>query len=140
MMRNDERSHECSACGGTGRQDTDAFGSPHGKRVRIYPGPTIECLCGREWPCLCAPPCPVCLGSRRCSDVRTARDAMVDAETLRTIASQNDAPGAWDAFTAGCAGERVADCLEYGLDAHASYHARYGARAAFRAVPGLRGE
>lgn len=62
--------HVCSACGGTG------------EHVTYTPsGITTGRLAGAEYTSIQR--CPVCLGSGRISDVRTAADAMVDAETLR---------------------------------------------------------
>lgn len=93
--------------------------------------------------------CPVCLGAGRISDVRTARDAMVDAEALRLVVDAVHTNTSYlpqaraTAFTirlwlipAAEFGARAARYALEGWDAHGL--AWDAARAAFRAVPGLR--
>lgn len=72
------------------------------------------------------PPCPVCLGSGTISDRMPVADAVADAETLR---ANNYLDGV------------SSDCLRAPMSTLWSYiDARGSARAAFRAVPGLREE
>lgn len=98
--------------------------------------PTRPCLAceGRGWlACRRDEPgwrlvkdCPVCLGSGRVEAKPSVRDALADAETLR---ANNYLDGV------------SSDCLRTPMSALWSYiDARGSARAAFRAVPGLRGE
>jgi hypothetical protein len=82
--------------------------------------------------------CPACLGSGRVTDGPFRRDAEVDAETLRAnVATFTGTSDAWWAAKAGRFAERAA---WKGHRAAAFDFARDAARAAFRAVPGLRGE
>jgi hypothetical protein len=89
--------------------------------------------------------CPVCQGSGRISDVMPAADAMADAETVRLAAKRR--PGLRsDVRHASYYGARV---LDYTCDRDdigdvdpadvAAGYAQTAARAAFRAIPGLRG-
>jgi len=74
------KSHECSACGGTG--GWNVCGRRHGTTTcRIH----NCCECEQPWddPCLYGEPCPVCLGAGRISDRMPVADAIADAETLR---------------------------------------------------------
>lgn len=80
--------------------------------------------------------CPVCLGAGRFSDRMPARDALADAETLLSALKvckhdtvQCYVDGAWASARAS-AGEIEPSGM----------WAERAARAAFRAVPGLRGE
>jgi len=75
-------------------------------------------------------PCPVCLGSGRVSDVIPAQDAVADAEIL------------WweiDHHWRGIISDRIGRALIQTWPSSAGKYARQAARAAFRAVPGLRG-
>ena len=105
-------SHECAGCGGSGKRAT--VGLPR---------------LSQDWRDRV---CLVCLGSGRISDRMPARDAVADAETLTSclIAYGN----AWKArallnWTTWPLSSVIIDY----------YDAIHAARAAFRAVPGLRG-
>lgn len=85
-------------------------------------------------------PCPACLGSGRVTDGPFRRDAEVDAETLRVLAF--DMPGTRFAVNVHAASY-------YGRGVKAGWWpdeffgmcaGELAARAAFRAVPALRGE
>lgn len=124
-------SHACDACGGSGM--STAIG---------------------VW---CPVACPVCLGAGSFPDRMPARDALADAETLRR-AHDSEAGNSESCWCVGPSGERHLPCCDL-LDAMAwasisriqrSVHGpesdmwhgaiEESARAAFRAVPGLRGE
>lgn len=107
-----DRSRECKGCGGSGRERR--------------PEDEIERYDVR-W----IPPCPACLGSGRVTDGPFRRDAEVDAETLRT---ERRAVGA----VTWC-GNQAAWRMRVGMRSAAVW-AVDAANAAFRAVPGLRGE
>lgn len=124
--------HECSACGGTGCR----FESTHGGRLRP-----------------CEAPCPVCLGTGRISDRMPVADALADAETLRAF--QRDpyppnfllrtlAPDAYatehGALRCGVSADLWARGHFYETEWALVDDAAHAARAAFRAVPGLKGE
>ena len=103
---NQQASHPCAACGGSGLVP------------RYFEGQQYMC--------------PVCLGAGSISDKMPARDAVADADTLTSclIAYGN----AWKArallnWTTWPLNSAVIDY----------YDAIHAARAAFRAVPGLRG-
>lgn len=119
--------HTCDACGGTGDANdyrpacsNDAHGD--------------GCGCGD------APfPCPVCLGEGRFPDRMPVADAMADAETLRLALIEHDRLSH---------GLGMTDCEWVVRDSYARLRNPDGvarcevaieARAAFRAVPGLRG-
>lgn len=91
--------------------------------------------------------CPVCLGAGRISDQMPARDAECDAETLRA----NQELAKWGTRTREALaeidewiGHLVVDLfrVQGGLStsADAVFSARLLSRAAFRAVPDLRGK
>jgi hypothetical protein len=108
-------------------------------------------------------PCHICWGVGRISDVIPVKDALADAETLRTIAHDVAAHcygGYWDGPTCAackaavdalriycpltdgdtsCSSAFYADPFERAAGLMAE-RAQYEARAAFRACPGLRGE
>lgn len=124
--RQEGPSHVCSACGGTGCS------------VHVDHRASSQRVCRHA-------PCQVCLGAGRISDAVTREDSIADAETLRMNAaafhsperfwySGNDltpllAEAHWQAYMA----------LNGALD-FAQERGELAARAAFRAVPGLRGE
>ena len=96
-----EQTHECAACGGTG----DKFEHAYAK---------AGCNC----PACGGLVCLICLGAGRISDRMPVADAMADAETVRRIV---------EPYAVTEINGPVVDL----------YNA--AARAAFRAVPGLRG-
>lgn len=109
----ESKQHKCDACGGTGDELEPFNGLPYA--------------------------CDVCLGAGTISDVMPARDAVADAETLRaSIPAAVFPPKTGNDF-------RTANLLtfvpEWDRDYSqiVSFVAREDARAAFRAVPGLRG-
>lgn len=88
--------------------------------------------------------CPVCRGAGRFPDRMPARDAVADAETLRMVCGLipagifgigTAAAMLREPYTNSWDGPELRDALEYLAPAQA----RLNARAAFRAVPGLRG-
>jgi hypothetical protein len=81
------------------------------------------------WPFADPKHCPACLGSGRVTDGPYRRDAEVDAETLRPTGML------WE--TQGWVSSAVVQDPRFPERAIACY--RRAARAAFRAVPGLRG-
>jgi hypothetical protein len=88
--------------------------------------------------------CPVCLGSGRISDRTPAADAIADAETLRFVAAETCGGDPYPLLTEQAKVAEVCALGEYGYAGNnwhneAAYWALYAARAAFRAVPGLRG-
>jgi hypothetical protein len=152
--------HACDACGG----------KPYSVRVAFYASPERVVLVTADlahaqrearsyksdsrgvW----LDTCPVCQGAGRISDVMPAKDALADAETLRTVAHEvatHCYGGGWD-------GRQCDDCNEavlalrihwspdgasmdscvwrYSAETNAQT-CRDEAHAAFRAVPGLRG-
>lgn len=120
---------DCRACGGTGEMgQTTADGFTIGTIWRD---------------------CPVCLGSGRISDRVSREEVMVDAETLRVYQDEfRDVPAVWVAADAGAwaaAWTRAEDRTLFrppdaGMADRAYSSAKRAARAAFRAVPALRGE
>ena len=104
--------HECAACGGTGEAS------------EYRPACSNEAH-GEGCGCGDAPlPCPVCLGAGRISDRMPVADAMADAETLRLVATTLD--------------PALVDWLDTWVGDPDGANA--AARAAFRAVPALRGD
>lgn len=75
--------------------------------------------------------CPVCLGEGRISDQMPARDALADAETLRL--NQRTGRAGYETWAAGSWGLHFQQNGWLGA-------VELAAHAAFRAVPGLRGE
>ena len=129
-------SHDCAACGGKcldQRHETPCEGH-------------ATCTaCAEE----CAP-CSVCGGSGRISDVMPVKDAIADAETLRYGSSEMRLDPAYDyapvviatfeaVIGARQCGQRARTLVDGGFWAGVWGYARDAARAAFRAVPGLRG-
>lgn len=109
--------HDCSACHGSGTAREPNIAPTYDERWR----------------------CPVCLGSGRISDVRTARDAMVDAETLRRYVYGHAINSFLRADIHDAAEEGIRSLLAVDDDPRWQYvYARIAARAAFRAVPALR--
>jgi len=108
--------HECSACGGTGKKPA---------------------WCGIE---PAVPQCRVCLGSGRISDRMPAADAMADAETLRPLSVDSDHTQLHvaDAKLAQEYGNDAAAWMAHESADLAATYATVAARAALRAVPGLR--
>ena len=117
--------HKCGACGGLGRID-----KPH--RIggsSFYDGYATLVFC------------PVCLGSGRISDRMPAADAMADAETLLNLSYTEPKDWAAEAWNTGGFIRWYLD-RENGIcePEYLAVVAESAARAAFRAVPGLRGE
>ena len=95
-------------------------------------------------------PCPVCAGSGRVDAKASRADAVADAETLTALANYMDlhdwrgndgrfgSRTAYFAREARLSGESVITNLDG--DYWPPQYAREAARAAFRAVPGLRGK
>lgn len=116
---NTNKTHECAACCGDGK---------------------VPYTHHRGWACV--KPCPVCLGAGRISDVMPVSDSIADAETLR---------GSWEIVYEHTTGEFAITGLTERTTAHlwtsgfggyipgeCAEAASAAARAAFRAVPGLR--
>ena len=112
-----DRSRECKGCEGSGCGCVE-------KTMAVFTGAGAS-----SEPCA---DCPACLGSGRVTDGPFRRDVEVDAETWRKHVAGRWRTGAvpleldeplFDLFFALAAGDFTA-----------------AARAAFRAVPGLRGE
>lgn len=103
--------HDCSACHGSGTAREPNIAPTYDERWR----------------------CPVCQGSGRISDVRTAEQALVDAETFKAVvvemwrADPDNTPEAWN----------LLDNID---EAQGWLSIRGRAGAAFRAVPALREE
>lgn len=147
-----DASHACDACGGAGG-DHWVVRYWHDGQPVFELGFSDEATARREQDYLdragwgrvtCSPvetpsPCPVCRGAGRISDRMPAADAVADAETLR-LALKITKSGNPDCYVKG--GFAVAALVHPGvvhqLDAAVPY-AIEAARAAFRAVPGLRG-
>jgi hypothetical protein len=124
-----DASHPCDACGGSGYRETDVetFGTPHWGGTAYYP------------------PCPVCQGSGRISDVIPAADAKADAETLRLFMLDGRHfcdLGTCEGYYLGYMdlGAGVKLYLRRGWWKRAVAAAPHAALAAFKAVPGLRGD
>jgi len=79
--------------------------------------------------------CPACLGSGQVTDRIPAADAIADAETLRLLALAYFAIPLGDELDRAATHLSVQECGER----FASEISYLAARAAFRAVPGLRG-
>lgn len=89
------------------------------------------------------PDCQVCLGAGRISDRMPAKDAVADAETLFNAVSSHVMAWAWqDLVFLSYAPQYAAESIHYGMGdpQDGAELARLAARAAFRAVSGLRGE
>jgi hypothetical protein len=124
-------SHACDACGGSGQ---------HHKYLPDSNTVTVSYRC------------PVCQGAGRISDVMPAKDALADAETLTRFANHDATPfmqrqregWRYSRRAVQLAGRvRTAILETIGLHRYLPYPApervTRTARAAFRAVPGLRG-
>lgn len=152
------RDHECAGCGGSGPHE-------YGKGTRLSSAYTIgrdgkDCPSyvergsvaytawkrGRAVRC-----CPVCLGSGRISDRMPVADAVADAETLCGIKAEDGGQERhrgrcrrWHMTLLGRAQRHGESAASYTKCDHgetsAPYFSREAARAAFRAVPGLKGE
>jgi hypothetical protein len=108
---------ECRGCSGTGCK----YPLCEGRRGRlILNAHSVECIA-----------CPVCAGSGQVEAKPGVRDAVADAETL----TENV-----DLRRIALAFRDVLIAREQGLPWFGARGARQAARAAFRAVPGLRGE
>lgn len=83
--------------------------------------------------CVLPVACPVCLGAGSISDVMPAADAVADAETLTPWLFKPDDP-IYRCSVAAIEG------IEYADEFWAGENAERAAHAAFRAVPGLRGQ
>ncbi len=141
--------HPCDACGGTGTAIEYAY-EPARHSARFQHHPACEAFVpGSVFACECPPPpCPVCLGAGSFPDRMPARDALADAETLRGFCDENiysrDFPlfssypliAIWKCGNSGWTVRSINRRREY----EAWSRAECQARAAFRAVPGLRGE
>ena len=120
-------SHACDACGGSGLGNDHAVSDG---RCCPLGSECIDCLS--------------CFGAGRISDVMPASDALADAETMVMVLRDMNARGAigvldcLSALGTAAANGRYA-AAEASTWASASYRAHDAARAAFRAVPGLRG-
>lgn len=105
-------SHECDACGGTGRY---TFYYPANPIIRAHIN------------------CPVCLGAGAISDRMPAADAQADASTLTSYLIGYGNPWKTRAAVLAWTPWPLND------DSINHYDVITAARAAFRAVPGLRG-
>ena len=127
--------HPCDACGGTG--EAGACGRDHGSGCcKLHNG----CLCEQpwEWIRVNGASCPVCLGAGRFPDRMPVKDAVADAETLWLVSLNlyRDNPEPFETL------ERARLLICHAI-ADASVvdplgRVKNAARAAFRAVPGLR--
>lgn len=121
-----KRERACKGCDGSGYVHRPDFFSdmPH-------TGHAATCWCG-------ATDCPACLGTGRVVDHIPVADAVADAETLHTYAWDGGAEvgDLTPAYLDAAAVDLREDEL---LDDFAAPIAESAARAAFRAVPGLRG-
>jgi len=105
--------HPCDACGGRGSYYAAQLTSSRTVWTR----------------------CPVCLGAGQFPDRMPVADAVADAETLRP----------WIPYTHWLFTPAVANVIRYSRGSrgraaeYAAFDAVAAARAAFRAVPGLRG-
>lgn len=130
------RERACNGCDGSGYVHRPDFFSdmPHTSHA-------ATCWCG-------ATECESCLGTGRVVDHIPAADAVADAETLRAAfwdegggAEWTDAPRGMlvNALRASDYGEAsIAETCPAGRIQVVYAHAAAAARAAFRAVPGLR--
>lgn len=126
------KTHECSACDGTGCE-LCCFDHDHCGNTSRFAD--------------CCRICPVCLGSGVISDAMPVSDALADAETLRLEAEvrwyaprqRYEGIGARTARWIDDAAD-IGRRLRAGNDTTwiAAMDALFSARAAFRAVPGLR--
>lgn len=123
--------HKCDACVGSGAEDTGC--------------PTDPC------PVCPATRCPVCQGAGRLPDQMPAKDALADAETLRAFVRDPHPPHLLLRVLAPDAYAVDPRALRCGVDAalwkRGHFYetegalvddATWAARAAFRAVPGLK--
>jgi hypothetical protein len=115
---------DCRACGGTGEPVCSWCSEG------IHYTTNFGCTDSAHWP---ETACPVCLGSGRVEDRIPASDAVADAETLRLVAD-----GKVATLLRGAENGRRSVAIEYAY--HGQGVAKGAARAAFRAVPGLRGD
>lgn len=130
--------HPCDACDGSGAAIwlSNTFWLVEHIRRKTCSG-CQWCDVGR---------CPICLGAGSFPDRMPARDALADAETLRLyclLVVSPETPYDLDALVVA---DLVLDCHMSGLlndspgrREWGHIHAQDAARAAFRAVPGLRG-
>lgn len=106
---------------------------------------------GGSWPCGCGEyvdmHCPVCLGSGRVSDRVPREDAIADAATLIQLLVDEplgDPDDNLELCLSGCMSDEhnavIVQAVRRGYSVKAASYGRRAAHAAFRAVPGLRGE
>jgi hypothetical protein len=129
----------CDACGGGG------CGSPFDWHREIHAA--RRRLTGRVG---CRVPCLVCQGAGRISDAMPVKDALADAETLRLNVTSELPPGQRWSRALGTVSKALAEAEWFavvaggmarkGIRAESAAQAAAAARAAFSAVPGLRGE
>lgn len=153
-------SHPCDACGGTG-EDSSAIDRAAERLFDDLGVPEHQARCYPSWPgnhivrlvaqrlsdgkcatCVVDAECPVCLGAGSFPDRMPARDAVADAETLYGIAyAEALAERERDAVFCHLYSAREAGRMAIGgARDFAGERGELAARAAFRAVPGLRGE
>lgn len=151
-----DASHACDACGGAGG-DHWVVRYWHDGQPVFELGFSDEATARREQDYLdragwgrvtCSPvetpsPCPVCRGAGRISDRMPAADALADAETLRLLwherAEGFNLPDRFRVEHQTVALFWQAGSLGHYIPHECADSARDAARAAFRAVPGLRG-
>jgi hypothetical protein len=86
------------------------------------------------------PPCPVCLGSGTVTEPDSRKDAMADAETLRSIYRQHHKARGYSrtlVAKAGAGGDYIIQARPW-LGTDGKDVGRRAARLAFRAVPALK--
>ena len=128
--------HTCGACGGSGRTD-----KPHQIGGSSFYGGWIRAG-GYESPTSALVICHVCLGAGRILDRMPAADALADAETLAVFAAVYHFPQIKSLSSCWRRALNIQEIAQpdSGYDEHrAVLQAHWLARAAFRAVPGLRG-
>jgi len=84
--------------------------------------------------------CLVCRGSGQVTDRIPVADALADAETLRRIAATAPSRKVQWFFDCAWFGTLAGGWAQKGVRAQSAIEGRLAASAAFRAVPGLRGE
>ncbi len=143
------RSRECKGCGGSGAAGKQLAHSL--SRFVEFEDGSLSYVPGE--PYMATTACPACLGTGRVTDGPYRRDAEVDAAQTWGMAHEvhDDAINfCWLLLNARESGHSVKGHMAYALASHATdvpqeiawaaSEARNAARAAFRAVPGLREE
>jgi hypothetical protein len=133
------RTRTCLGCEGTGRDEAERR-RQHIEHSRKFGWAGIPRYMVPALPM--APPCPACLGSGTVTEPDSRKDAMADADTLRSIYRQHHKARGYSrtlVAKAGAGGDYIIQARPW-LGTDGKDVGRRAAQLAFRAVPALKGE